>query len=339
MKNISKITLISILCFLATSILIGCSRLKEESIVTVGNNELTLEDFIYDIYLIETEGNSLNEYYYTNMGINYWDFERNGITMREAAKDTILTRVIMYELLNDQAKKAEIHLSEQELKTNEEAVDSFIQNTEEDLTRAGLNREILLQAYNKLTLGDKYYLELSKDFDLDENAIRESLSKEDYREYKTECLYVPTVSTENQQITSLTKEEVTIAYSLLEDALDKIKAGAEFSQIIKENDQITLYRRNFILKDDVPELNYREAAILLDNDEYSDIVATDFGYYIIHMLDHNSNDRYEKAIDEAIKAEQRVQFEAVYNSIKEQYPIKINTEYWNTIRIGFATNK
>lgn len=339
MKKIRQITLIiTLLCIFAFSLLTSCSREVSKAIVTVGDRKLTLDDFIYDIYLLEAEGNSLNDYYYKNLGISYWDFERNGISMREAARDTILTRVIMYEILTDQAKKADFQLTDAELEANKAAVDTFIsKTTEESLKKARLTKELLINAYNKFSLGDKYYLELSKDFNLDKEAITKNISPEEYREYRTECLYVPTVSTENQQITPLSEEEVTAAYSLLTNTLDKVKDGSDFEALGKENDKLTFYQRNFIINDEVPELEYRESAILLENGEYSDIVTTSFGLYIIHMLDNKSNARYEKAKEDAIKAEEKVQFESVYNEIKATYDIKINTDYWDTINIGFVT--
>ena len=334
-KNKYGLTFFILMLLSILFLLGGCSIKKDKEIITINNKKLTLEDFKYDIYLIELDGNSRDEYYNETLGISYWDYEVNEISMRDAAKDTILSRVILYEILNDQAKQANLSLTDDEITANQIAVDSFIKSTTEKVVaEAGLNKDMLLTAYNKFSLGDKYYKQLAKTFMIDEESIAAGISPEDYREYKTETLYVPTVKNENQEIVVLSIEEVEASYATITEALEKVKAGADFAQLKDENANLTYYARDFILTDNLPEQEYKNSAILLENGEYSEIVSTNYGYYIIHMLDNNASSRYEKAIAEAISAEENTQFQVVYEKLKAQYNIKINSEYWDTIVIG-----
>ncbi|HKL99904.1 MAG TPA: hypothetical protein VJZ06_08355 [Mobilitalea sp.] len=334
-KNKYRLSFFILILLSVLFLLGGCSIKEDEEIVTINNRKLTLEDFKYDIYLIELDGNSRDEYYSESLGISYWDYEVNDITMRDAAKDTILSRVILYEILNDQAKQANLSLTDDEITANQIAVDSFIKSTTEKVVaEAGLNKDMLLTAYNKFSLGDKYYKQLAKTFMIDEESIAAGISPEDYREYKTETLYVPTVKNENQEIVVLSIEEVEASYATITEALEKVKAGADFAQLKDENANLSYYARDFILTDNLPEQEYKNSAVLLENDEYSEIVSTNYGYYIIHMLDNNASSRYEKAIAEAISAEENTQFQVVYEKLKAQYNIKINSEYWDTIVIG-----
>ena len=313
----------------------GCSIKEEQEIVTINNRKLTLEDFKYDIFLIESDGNSRDEYYKESLGISYWDYKVNDITMRDAAKDTILSRFILYEILNDQAKQAGLYLTDDEITANQISVDSFIKKTtKQALAESGLNKDMLLAAYNKFSLGDKYYKQLTKTFIIDDESIADSISPEDYHEYKTECVYVPTVKSENQEIIVLSIEEVEASYKTIIEALERVKAGADFAQLKEEDTNLAYYTRDFILTDNIPEQEYKNAAILLANDEYSELVSTNYGYYIIHMLDNNASSRYKEAIAGAISAEENAQFHTVYEKLKAQYNIKINSEYWDTIVIG-----
>ncbi len=334
-----KSIIITLLLLVFFSIAIsGCEK-KVEAVLTIDDIKLTKEDFLYDIYLIESEGNSMDELYRENYGMSYWDtpYNEKGDTLRDIAKDTVLSRVTMYEILNDRAKKAGISLTEDEIAANEEAVDKVLMEIDTaKLAAAGLTREIILKAYNRLGLGDKYYLEVIKDFDIDTDSIRQDINPEDYREYKTECLYAATVIRQDQDIIPLGRDELRKSYAALEDALVKIEKGLDFAQIIKEDtdDILTKYSRSFILSDNIPEPEYRDAAILLENGAYSEIITINYGYYIIHMLDNNSPDRYEQAVEGAVKAEEYRQFEALYNEWKSQYDIRINTEYWDSLVIG-----
>ena len=317
----------------------GCKKNEKEVLVTLNDRNLTLEDFLYDIYLIEAEGNAMEEYYRENLNSSYWDFEKDDITIRDAAKDAIFSRVIMYEILMDQAKKAGITLTESELATNEAAVDSFISSTTDiSLAESGLTRELMIEGFNRISLGDKYYLSISKDFTVDEEAIRSSLSEEDYREYITECIYAPSVRSENQQLIELTADELKNMQASIQAAADKVASGTDLTEIVSGDKNLKHYNRNFIAGDRIPEQEYRDAAMALENGAYSEIITTSYGYYIIHMLDNHSESRYEQAVEDAVKAEEQAQFMKVYEELKKQYEIQFNSEAYNAITIGSITS-
>ncbi|MBH1940316.1 hypothetical protein I5677_05325 [Mobilitalea sibirica] len=330
---VNKIQIISLILML--SLFGGCSKGENEIIISLDNINLTLDDFRYDIYLIETEGNSYDEYYRNQMDISYWDYQYNGVTMRETAKNSIITRVVMYEILADQAKKAGIILTNQEKNDDEKAVNDLLNSlSETERNSTGLNKDILTKTFHKLSLGDKYYMELSKRFVIDETSIRNSISIDEYREYITECIYTATVSSKNKEIKPLDEAKQKKAYERISTALKQIHSGTDFQTIIKQDDTISYYTRSFIYRDSTPEQIYRDKAILLSNGEYSDIVTTEFGHYIIHMVNNNSSARYEEAVKEAVKAEENRQFEMIYNQIKAEYSIVLNDEYWDSIVIG-----
>ncbi len=316
----------------------GCKNNKKEVLVTINDKKLTIDDFLYDIYLIEAEGNAMEEYYRESLGSSYWDIEKDGITARDAAKDAVFSRVIMYEILMDQAKKADITLTESEIASNEAAVDSFISTTaEKSPMDSGLTRDIMLEGYNRISLGDKYYLSLQEDFVVDEEGIKKSISAEDYREYKTECLYAPSVRSENQQLIELSESELSKMLTSIQKATDMIASGTDMQEIVSGDANLKYYNRNFIAGDRIPEQEYREAAMLLENGAYSDIITTSYGYYIIHMLDNHSEDRYEQAIKDAITAEEKAQFETLYEELKKQYQITFNQKAYEAITIGSIT--
>jgi foldase protein PrsA len=331
----------SFLMLLMTSafLLNGCSSSERTPVVTINDKNLYMEDFLYDIYVIESEGNQLEEYYQSKLGYGYWDYEYEGSTMRETAKSSVLTRVVMNEILADQAEKNGFTLTKKELTANKDTIDALIQtSSEEAFHEIGITRDILNTAYNKISLSDKYYIELSNAFKIDEASIRNSLVKEDYLEYKTECLFIPTVAAKNQTLTPLTEGEIKTSLTTITDVLTKVEDGSEFDTLLNEYDSLTYYTRNFRYGDSIYEEAYQDAAITLTNGDYSTLVTTNYGYYIIHMLDTNSTDQYEKAVVNAFKLEEDTQFAVLYNEIKTQYDITIDFDYWDTISIGSITS-
>lgn len=322
----------------ASILLTGCSSDKNVPIVTINDTKLYMKDFLYDIYLIEKDGSQLEDYYRKNLDCSYWDFEYEGTSMREAAKNSIMASVVMYEILADQAGQKGISLSKNEIDVNEDAIREVISSsTEEVLNKVGLTYDVIKEAYNKKALGDKYRYELAKNFYIDENAIRLSLNRKDYREYKTECLYIPKVTIKDNTVTPLSEEEIAKANETITEALDQLESGQGMADVLNSYPELEYNNRDFVKGDKDPEEDYQSAAIVLQNEEFSDVVTTKYGFYIIHMLDNNSSDRYEQAVEDEIKAKEDEQFTKAYNEIKKQYRITINFDYWDKVTIGQIT--
>lgn len=318
-------------------VLASCS--KANVVVTIDDKKLTMEDFLYDIYLAELEKNTWNETYKETLGIDYWDYEFEGINMESLTKDTIMTRVILYEVLYDQATKISLSLTrEEEDKAEADALNLIQSMTEKQLEDSGLNKDILIKKFRKLSLGDKYYQVIIRDFEVNEQAIKSSIDPIEYREYKTECLYVPTVLTSYQSIVPLDEDELTEAYNKILNAKELIQSQIAFSEIPNKIHGLTYYERNFIFDDNTAEEEYKDVAMNMENGEYSDIVSTKFGYYIIHMLDNDSSHRLEKAIDNTIQEKKMNQFNLYYDELLKEYNISINTDYWDKLELDSIIN-
>lgn len=192
------------LLFLFTFLLTGCSQKNNHPIVTINYtppstqdnlqpqrsdelsnkstcHELDMEDFLYRIWMVEKDGNQLEEYSRKKLDCSYWDYEYNGSTIRELAKDSIIAAVVMDEILFDQAKQYGLELTKEEIKANQDKLNAiYTENPEKELFRVGLTREIITNALDKISLADKYKKKLCKDLVVDEDAIRESIHRVDY---------------------------------------------------------------------------------------------------------------------------------------------------------------
>lgn len=329
-KHQTLITLI-LLLFGMSFTLSACS--KNKAIVEIDSTKLTLEDFLYDIYLIEQERDNWNKDYKEILDTDYWDYSYEGITMEQLSKDTIMTRIVMHEILATQAKKEGYALSEIEHANVEEDVDKLLTSLSKEQLKH-MNRDVLIKSFSKIALGDKYYMAVIDDYKVNEEAIRSTINPDEYREFITECLYAPTAKVSNQKITPFGEEEIKKAYDKIKDITYLIQGGVDFDKVLGQVDGIIHYERSFIISDNTAEKEYKEAAKELDNGEYSDAISTPFGYYIIHMLDNNSSKRYEQAVQSTIIEEKAAQFMIYYDDLMQEYDININSKYWDSIKLG-----
>lgn len=329
--SIKLFIFLTAIAFLTT----GCTSAKSVPIVTINDKNLYLSDFLYDIYEAEAEGNKLEAYYKEHLNYSYWDYEYNETTMRQITKSSILATVVMYEILADQAIKKGMYLTPLEKSEEKEKTDNILAAASEDyFNRIGLTREMIEQSIIKKSLGDKYRNEISKSFHIDEDTIRKSIKPQDYKEYQTECLFIPTVKAVNQTYEPLSQEEIDFAQATMLDALHKLEEGVGFDGLLNEYDTLEYIYRDFIKDDMNCEMKYQSAAEPLHNDEYSQIVTTEYGLYIIHMLNNNATDKYEEAVEKAIEDVEDEKFISFYNKLKDDYDITINFDYWDTLTIG-----
>jgi foldase protein PrsA len=322
----------------------GCSKKTDSAktvVVTVGDKDIYLNEMMYYIYAIEATGASYDQYYQQYYGSSYWDMEYSeGVTMREQTKEYVMDTVIMYEILYDKAIKAGYTITEEEKTQAETNADTIMsQISEEQLKITGFTKEVLTDVQEKLIIGEKYYSEMVNGFSINDQEISDSINFEDYRQYNTEYIFAATTDfNENSEIVDLTDEEKATAYESISNALEKVKAGEEFTAITEADTTLLSSTLNFIYGDTNAEATYQDAAIELENNAFTNnIIETEYGYYIIKMVDNNSTEGYDAAVESAITTAEEEAFDAEYEAIKQEYTITINSKVWDPIVMGRTT--
>lgn len=328
----------------------GCSKKNgattaEALVVTVGDEKVYLDEMMYFIYAMEADANQYEQLYQQYYGTSYWDMEiEEGVTIRDQMKTYVMDTAVMYTILNNKAVAEGYTLTDEEKATTETNADSLLSNMpEEQLKITGFTKKNLVAVQEKIAMAQKYYNDLIDSFDIDDKAITDTISKEDNRQYNTEYLTVSTVKyDENYNQVALTDKEKTAAKEAITSALEKAKAGATFADIAKEltTDDLTVSNStlNFVKGDGSAEAKYQDAALKLENDAISEgIIETDTGFYVVKMVDNNSTEAYDAAVEEAIGNAENEAFTKKYEEIKKDYTITENAEVWKDIVMGKTT--
>lgn len=349
-KKFKKIlsSMLVLTLILSMTIVTGCNKKgaaasgknSEKLTVTVGDVKVYLDEMMYYIFMNEYQLDQYDQMYQAYMGTSYWDMEYSeGVTMREFAKTSTMDMVIQYEILYAEAVKADYELTEEEKKAAASNVEQFMGAiTKEQIEITGLTKEIALKVVEKLTLASRYTQDVVDGFAIDDEALKATLKKDDYRQYNTQALFITTNSVDEKGETKeITAKEKEAAKKKLEAVLSKAKAGDDFATIIEGNADITKQDNNFVVGDQKVSEEYEKIATAIKNEEVTDIVETTEGYYIIKMIDNNSEERYNTEVSTVISAEEEKQFQAEYEKIKKNYKTTINDEVWDTIVMGETT--
>lgn len=322
------------------SIAIAWENLHPKLILTVNGQKTYLEGMTYQIMQAEQSHNSIASLY-QQMGYttNYWDMEEEGVTTQERVREQIIQAEIQQQLLYAEASKEGYEVTDAEKEEAATAAKTQMESmSDEQKKKTGFTESKLTDILTQYALTRRYKQDMIDSFDIDDEALRAGVDREQYRQYNTQCFFVSTEVGEGEEpLADAQKEERKAA--LLEVA-EGAKGTEDWSTVLNSEDegQIVSYQAiNFIKEDTNYDAKVMEQAMKMENGTISDVVEGATGYYIIKMVNNNSDERYETEVSNAITTEENQRFDEKYLSIYESYEIKINQKEWEKVTLGSMT--
>lgn len=306
--------------------------------VTVGDMEISMAEAMYLIYSMEVQGNNYALYYEANFGGDYWEmiYDETGRTTRDVYKDETMDMLIQYAVLYDCAIKSGMGLSAEEQQETVAYVEGLKQMlTAEETERGGFTADSLKKTCSWIKLGEKYYNKITDNLGITRESIQKTINKEDYKEYKTEYLYLSTTYYDDnynvcQEEDSIKEERMAQMW----DYYEQVQNGMSF-EALADTDETMMYKvRVFLAEGQQAEQAYMEAAKQLANGQVCGPVQTEYGIYLIRMLDDDCTDTYDAAVTEKYELERSEAFEAAYQALLEDYEVTVHAEVWDEVRMG-----
>lgn len=328
--------LLAIVLVLSMTLLAGCGKdSKEDVVVTINDEEIYLSEAMYYIYSVEANFGMM-------LGSDYWDtVVEDERTFGELTKEYVMDGLVEMHIMSEEGTKAGLEIDSQletQLKTS--AVDFYNSMTDQLKEITGLTERSIYNIIHKNYIAALHKNEILADLDIDIEAIEAEYNREEYRQYNTQYLHIPFVTTDddNNEV-ELTDAEKTEAKATLEKALSDVQSGKTFAEIAEEYEDIKSSSANFLPGDEYTvSVAYQNIAMELENDEVTEeIVETEDGYYIIMMVDNDSAAYYNAVINDAANQKQQELYLEKYEEIKEEYTVTINDEVWDPIKVGRTT--
>ena len=306
--------------------------------VTVGESDISMQKAMFLIYSMEVQGNSYAAYYESQYGLDYWnmEYDEEGRTTREVFKEETIEALIQYAVLYDCAVKNGMELTYDETKENADFVEEIkgLMSAEE-AERGGFTTDNLRETCAWMMLGEKYYGKMTDTLGVTEESVRKTIDKAHYKEYETEYLYLPTTYyDEGYNICQESSEVIESRKAQMQDCYDQVMGGATFEEVAATDDTIVYNTRTFLAEGDGAEAPYKEAAVKLKVGEVCGPIETEYGVYIIRMVDDMCTKTYEETVAAEYEVQRNEAFQAAYEVLLEQYEVTVNEEVWEDILMG-----
>ncbi len=135
-----------------------------------------------------------------------------------------------------------------------------------------------------------------------------------------------------------TEEEKAAALEKLNTYYETAKTAEDWSALIPEEEEDVSYQTDDFIEADTAFDDELEAKIMaMENNGISEVYETDSGYYVVRMIDNNSSESYDAAVEDAITDAETEGFNEVYQNILAEHEYKINQRALNSLTMGSLT--
>lgn len=345
--------LVAVVCYInlrPREILIVEGKNKDGSTTA---STIYLKEAMYDIYTSEQQYNSMAGLYEQIYGSSFWTAENvdnKGNNGAQAVKKEIMQNMKQREILYMDAQKNGMSLSDEEKSKVEEELKTFRKGLSDKQKKMyGLDEDTVRTVLEKKALADKYKNKIITDLAIDENAVKASVSKTDYRQYDLQYYTYAKVIEDNEGNSSKKNDKDLKEAKKNMEALQKKAAGAkDFTKgLITDTDNNN--------EDDKTGISYKTEELLgsdkefasdkvlkaikkMKNGEVSGVLEDDKAYYIVRMENNNNPKAYQDQCTQAVENEKQTQFDTKYkNDIKSNYTAKAQSYWTGRVNIGYLT--
>ena len=278
---------ILLLALAASLVLTGCNTSNEDIVAVVNGTKITKSDF-------EKTALKVGKEYEMIFGEEIWTSEvEGGKTFKEEFDNEILNVMISQEIVNQQAEKENITVTDEEIANEMSSYMQMIENVDEYnkfMEENGIDEEFLKNHFRQTLIFDKYRNKIMSETEITENDLRDYYNThiDEYKKEEIKASHI-LITTLNDMGEQLTEEETAKKESDAQDILARIKQGEDFEALAKEYSDDKASASNggdlgyFAKGVMVPE--FEEAAFKLEKGQVSDVVKSSFGYHIIKVDD------------------------------------------------------
>ena len=279
--------------------------LSGEQLFKIGKGVCTLPEAM--IYVMDYQRQYEGVY-----GVEMWEHDFGGITFENYVKDTIVDQLASMKAITLLAGDYEVSLSnDEEEKVSQAAEDYYGALTEEQIEYMDLELKDVESLYRDHALSGKVYEEITKD-------VNTEVSDDEAR-----IITVQQIRLDSAETAQSVKEQ-------LDEGRDFAAVASSYSL----DSQVT-----YTFERGEHDAAYEEAAFALENDQVSDVIETEDGYYILKCVNNFDQEATEDNKVTMVEKRRDELFESVYEKLVADTPSQFNSRLWEKVHFADWTGE
>jgi len=252
-----------------------------------------------------------------------------GVTVR----DIVLETIEEYYVVEAHAEELGVSLSDEEKAAAEEAAKAFIAaNDSKALSAMSADESTVAHVLQLAALQNKVFEYLA-------GTIDTNVDMEEAAQKKISYVFSSTSGTTDEEgnVTELTEDELAEKKALLETVLEEARESGDLSAAAEAH-EMNVIPANYGKDDTTLNADVYAAAETLAEGEFSDVIETDNGYYVIHMDSTYDEEATQSKVQSILNQREQDAYSAWFEPLKEAAQITVNEEKVGTLTFERAFN-
>lgn len=292
-------------CMILVTILPGCGEtrfvlttgLAADEIFKIGDVTCDLGEGL--VYLVNQK-NQYEEIY----GIEMWHHNVGDITLEEYMKNQTISQLAQVKSMVLLATEKEIELNEEETALAQSAAETYFSAlSQEEAELLHVDQDMIRKMYEEYSLAYKAYDQITEDVSIE-------ISDDEARIIQIQQIFVP-----EKNLAKELKEKLDEGESFDSLAANYSKASQEIVAVARGD----------------KEEAYEEAAFELHNEEISDVLEADGGYYILKCLDTYMEEESDANKLRVAQLQKSERFQQIYADIMKDTISEYQEKLWSEV--------
>lgn len=248
-----------------------------------------------------------------------WQKNFNDMTTEEYIKNKVKDNVENIILAHNLATSLNIELTNDERERIKMASDEYM----ETLKDSDVSVDAVREFYQRLLVAEKGFYGITDSVDTRVSTDEARVISVQYIFFSTMCY------DEEHNVVSISEIEKQTKKNLANRVHNKLQEDVDFLALAKEySDDVrnfTQFGRGEYVKE------FEEAAFNMDSGDISDVIETEYGYYIIKCINYNIESNFEEQCEKVVLARRRDIYTGQYTEYASNRTVQYNSKFWEDI--------
>lgn len=251
-----------------------------------------------------------------------WQKTVNDMTTEDYIKNTVKDNIENIILAHNLSASLNIELTDDEKERIRMASEEYVE-TLNDRGVSDINEDAVREFYQRLLVAEKGFYGITESVDT-------RVSTDEARVISVQYMFFSTVCYDDEHnVVSVPEIEKQAKRNLANRVHDKLQDDADFIALAKEySDDVKNYTQ-FGRGEYVSE--FEEAAFNMDSGEISEVIETDYGYYIIKCINYNVESNFEEQSEKVVLARRKDIYIGQYIEYADSRPVEYNSKFWDDV--------